>query len=155
QPLRHNVMGCAHRLMAWLLHRSAARSFVSIPAWEGTLGRLAPSRKRVEWLPVPSTLPTEVGSDRVAAIPQRLAGATGSLVVGHFGTFGVPIRRLLARTLPPLLLATENRRGLLVGRDSDAFTNDMVRQCPALAGRITATGSLLPEATAASLAACD
>jgi glycosyltransferase involved in cell wall biosynthesis len=155
QSFRHNILGCTHRLMAWLIRRASARSFVSIPAWQALLERLGPSRKQVEWLPVPSTLPTQVAPARVAVIRQRVAAHPGALVVGHFGTSGPSIAALLSASLPPLIAADGRRVGLLVGRGSESFAEELSRSNPSLRSRLIATGGLPPDETAAHLAACD
>jgi glycosyltransferase involved in cell wall biosynthesis len=152
QPPAHSVVGLVTHLMAWLVRRSAARCFVSAPAWAGRLGRIAPGGAPVEWLPVPSTLPDEVSAKDVAAARARLGA--GGAVVGHFGTFGGAIASLLWEALPPLL-RPDGRRVLLVGRRSDEFARRFGQAHPSLAGRLTATGGLSPHDAAAHLAACD
>jgi glycosyltransferase involved in cell wall biosynthesis len=152
QPPAHTLVGLVTHLMAWLVRRSAARCFVSAPAWAARLRRLAPGGAPIEWLPVPSTLPDEVSPEEAASVRARLGA--GAQVVGHFGTFGGAIASLLQDALPPLL-RSDARRVLLVGRHSEGFARQLGMSYPAFAGRVAATGGLPPHEAAAHLAACD
>jgi glycosyltransferase involved in cell wall biosynthesis len=154
QRLPHNVLGAVNHLMAALVARAAGRIFVSTPAWEKLLRRLAPGAPPVHWLPIPSNVPTRADPDAVAAVRAELGAGGGRFVIGHFGTFASIITDALAAVLPPLLTAGD-RVGLLVGRGSVAFAELLVRENPALAGRLRARGEATEEAVAANLGACD
>ena len=152
QPLTHNILGMATRLMASLVARKAERIFVSIPAWKAYLPQN--SKRRVAWLPVPSNIATTVSAETVAAIRGRVA-PNEQLILGHFGTYGRHVASLLADVLPNLLMADSQRTGLLVGKGSDAFAAGLMAERPMMRGRIVASGALDHEQTAAHLAACD
>src|SRR5262249_19749085 len=68
QPWKHQLLAHVTPQMAALLHRAAQRSWVSIPFWAHLLQRLVPNHRAIRWLPVPSTLPTEVDHARVAKV---------------------------------------------------------------------------------------
>ena len=155
QPLAHNVLGVVNRLMAALLVRSAGRIFVSIPGWASLLPVHSYGRRAVEWLPVPSNIPTAVAPQAVADLRRRLAGGRERFVVGHFGTFGEHVTTPLAAILPSLLQADPRQIGILVGRGGERFTADLIRAHPALGGRLCATGILPAGQVAVHLAACD
>jgi hypothetical protein len=155
QRLRHNLLGAVNRLMAAMVARAAERIFVSTPACTAVLGSLAPGRRAPHWLPVPSNVPTQAAAAAVLAVRAEVGGDRGRLVIGHFGTFGGPVAEQLTTALPPLLLADGARVGLLVGRGSVAFAERLVREQPALTGRLKARGDGTGEAVAASLKACD
>jgi glycosyltransferase involved in cell wall biosynthesis len=155
QPLRHNVLGAANRVMAALLLRAAERVFVSTPAWEPLLRRLAPLRESPTWLPVPSNVALEGPDEAVRAVRARLAPAPGGLVVGHFGTFGGSIAAAVTAALPPFLRADPRRVGLLIGRGSGRFAERLLADHPALAGRVHAAGGVSADAAAAHLRGCD
>jgi glycosyltransferase involved in cell wall biosynthesis len=155
QPLRHNLLGAVNRLMAWLTARSSHGLFASIPAWLDALRPFARSGTPLSWLPVPSTLPTAVDSDVVAAVRGRFASSPDCRVVGHFGTFGPLVAPMLASVLPVVLEADERRIGLLLGRGGEAFAEGILRTHPGLRGRLHARSNLLAEDVAVHLAACD
>ncbi len=155
QPWKHQLLGRVTRRMAGLVHRAAQRSWVSIPAWADLLRQLVPGQQPIQWLPVPSTLPTEAKPADVAKLRQRIAPEPGARVVGHFGTFGTPIARLLSATLPRLLRADRNYRALLVGLHSQEFRQQILKEHAMLEQRILATGPLAPEDAVNSLAASD
>jgi hypothetical protein len=155
QRLRHNLLGAVNHLMAAMVARAAERIFVSTLAWAGLLRSLTPGRRAPRWLPVPSNVPTQADAAAVNSVRAEVGGDRGRLVLGHFGTFGGPVAEQLAAALPPLLLADGARVGLLVGRGSVAFAERLVREQPALAGRLQARGDGTGEAVATSLKACD
>jgi hypothetical protein len=155
QPLRHNLLGAVNRLMAGLVARAAERVFVSTPAWEPLLGRLAPRREPPTWLPVPSNVATEADPSAVAAVRGRVSPSPGAVLLGHFGTFGGAIAAGLAAALPPLLGTSPRRAALLVGRGSEQFAARLLAAHPDLAGRVVAAGALEAAAVAAHLSACD
>jgi glycosyltransferase involved in cell wall biosynthesis len=154
QRLRHNLLGAVNHLMAGMVARAAERIFVSIAAWKTLLRRLAPGRRPMQWLPIPSNIPTRADEAAVRAVRVELGGA-GLLVIGHFGTFGGAVEKSLAAALPPLLLADACRVGLLVGRGSTAFAERLRANHPTLAGRLHARGEAAGEVAAANLKACD
>ncbi len=149
RPLRHNLIAVANRLMARLVADAADRVFVAIPAWGTRLRTLAPRGRPAEWLPVPSNLPTTADH-----APVRRAIPAGT-VIGHFGTYGGAVAELLEAALPLLLEHAPDRVVLLVGRNAERFRDRLLVRSPDLAGRVVATGVLLPELAAAHLAACD
>ena len=91
QPWRHQVLASATALMAMLVARAASVIFVSIPAWKERLRRSA-GGKRMEWLPVPSSVP--VVEDRNASAVMR-ESLKARIIVGHFGTFDDAITQSL------------------------------------------------------------
>jgi len=155
QPLRHNFLGVVTRLMAALVARSAERCFVSIPAWIPLLERLRGRRGGIDWLPVPSNLPTAADSEAVATARRRYAPESGQLLIGHFGTYGELITALLAEALPRVLASDDRRVGLLIGRRGQLARDRMAADHPELRDRLFATGELAPEEVVAHIAACD
>jgi glycosyltransferase involved in cell wall biosynthesis len=155
QRLRHNVLGTVNHVMAAMVARAAERIFVSTLVWRGLLRRLAPGRRPIHWLPVPSNVATRVDSAAVAALRTELGGGDGRRIIGHFGTFGGMNADLLMAALPPLLLADAGRLGLLVGRGSIGFAEQLVRRHSALDGRVLARGEVHADLVAAHLKACD
>src|SRR5262249_23970277 len=155
QPLRHNVLAVVTRVMAALVARSAERCFASIPAWISLLRKVRGRPDGIDWLPVPSNLPTAADPDAVADVRHRYAPRADQLLVGHFGTYGELILPLLEQALAPVLEADARRVGLLIGRRGQATRDRLASEFPGLRDRLFATGELLPEQIAAHLAACD
>ena len=155
QSPRHNLLALVTRAMASLVARAAQKIFVSIQAWEPLLTRLSFGRSRpVVWLPVPSNLPTKVCNAAVAAARAR-SSERSATIVGHFGTFGSQVAKLMEAVLPPLLMADVNRVGMLLGRGSARFANGLVQICPQLNARLIVNDDCSNERAATHLAACD
>ena len=152
RPLKHNLIAAANRLMARWVALAADRLFVTIPAWGELLRRLAPNSPPVEWLPVPSNLPTTADPAAVAAVRTSMPACT---LIGHFGTYGRWIADLLEPCLAGLLRECPDRVTLLVGRNGPAFRDEFVARHPALAGQVVATGEIAPAEAAVHLGACD
>jgi glycosyltransferase involved in cell wall biosynthesis len=104
---------------------------------------------------VPSNLPTEVDAAQVREVRLQFAPDPRTVVLGHFGTFAPAVADLLRGLLPPLLLAETNRTGLLLGRRAAHFVEDLLREYPALAGRLAVRENLPADRVAVHLAACD
>lgn len=156
QPLRHNVLGAMHLLMAGLVARAAERIFVSTPSWESRLRRVAPLARPAVWLPVPCTVAASADAASAEAIRDKALRPAGSLLIGHFGSFGAGlVPQLLGAVFPRVLKGGAGRVGLLIGRGSKAFAEKMLLEHPALAGRLLAAGELPDEGVAAHLRACD
>jgi len=155
RSLRHNVLGAVTRIMAFLTVRAAEQILVSTPAWERLLKPLAGRSCAIRWLPAPSNMPTESRSHLVAALRKEIAPQPGSLLLGHFGTYGKPETGLLRVVLPPLLLVDGLRFGVLLGRGAEDFARELVWQYPGLGGRLLARPFLSPEQISAHLTACD
>jgi hypothetical protein len=154
QALRHRLLARVQRGMAALAARAGERLFVSTPAWEPLLGRLAPGCAPV-WLPVPSNLPPAAGCAVVEEVRRSLDAGDRAVVVGHFGTFGPAISALLEEVFPALVAGDPARIGLLIGLGGEAFADRLLARYPVLRGRIRATGMLPADEIAAHLAACD
>jgi hypothetical protein len=152
QPFRHKILGLTTRLMAYFATRSAENIFVSIPAWEEFIRPFG--KKPPTWLPIPSTVATEVNVDDVTQLRSRLLGGDGALL-GCFGTYGQYTRAMLCAIIPALLGRERRRRVLLAGRGGRAFTDELVNVEPALRERVLAPGGLAAGQVGRHLAACD
>lgn len=152
--VRQNAAALVHRLMIFLLLRSAQRVWVTIPDWERLLRRYALGRDvQFGCLPIFSNVP--MASDRVRTSRIRAEFTrNGKILIGHFGTFG----SLITPLLKPILrsLAAENRYSiLLMGEHSQEFRQEMIRDEPGLGDILQATGRLPAEELSYHLAACD
>jgi glycosyltransferase involved in cell wall biosynthesis len=154
QPVRHNALALAQRLMLLLLMQSTERAFVTIPTW-GELLEAYSCGQPIEWLPIFSNIATTTDRAQTNAVREQYRRADGGVLLGHFGTYGALIRELLVQIVPPLLERDARRTFLLMGSGSEAFADSLRRSHPNLADRIPATGTLNSDALAAHLAACD
>jgi glycosyltransferase involved in cell wall biosynthesis len=143
-----NVFAVVQRVMAAILLRGATRVYYSTEAWARVLAPYGP-QAGAGVLPVPSTIPSDVPDEAIAAARTRRRGA---FVIGHFGTYGDHIGRQLVGVLPALLRRLPDARVLLAGSGSDAFA----RTLPAdVRDRVDAAGRLPGIEAAAVLRACD
>ena len=141
--LRHNFLALVNRLMALLVVRSASRIFMSILGWKGILRTLAGSGPKLEWLPVPSTMPTQVDAERVISLRMRLLRGSGNFLVGHFGTFGGHIAQELRLVVQRILIKYPAVTVLFVGRGGLHLADSLRREHSTIdASRLVATGSL-------------
>ncbi len=154
---RRHFLAAMTRLMAALVGRPARCVFTSIPGWTPYLRSLLGKRRNLQWLPVPSTMPTEVDAGRVADLRrQQLGGRERAFLIGHFGTFGGHIAHGLRVCVPEILREHPAVTFLFVGRGGAQLADELKKQHPVLdSSRLIATGPLEPEAVAEHLAACD
>ena len=155
QPAAHNALAAVNRLMALFAARSASRIFISTQAWADQVKRIARPATPIKWLPVPSTIPVQpIDACQRAAISARY-GFRGSVVVGHFGTYGRLIRASLAECIGHLAANERKCAVLLLGRNSQEFLNELLSVRPEWSERVYAAGELSPQALSHHVAACD
>jgi glycosyltransferase involved in cell wall biosynthesis len=149
------ALSIAHRLMMRDLLKASSHVYCSMPYWQKRLRPYDTRRDRpIVWLPVPSNIPV-VDDPAAAAETRRRLAPGGETIIGNFGTFAVDFRRLLHQVLPPLLADRADRVGVLIGRNSADFAEELLRSHPGLAGRLVATGGLDARAASLHLQACD
>lgn len=153
QPLKHNLLGAANRVMASLAARSARRIFISTPAWMNLVRSLAPGRARIEWLPVPSNV--VVSADRPNLDIRSAFAPDRRRLIGHFGTYGSLIAETLGDCIRALAARKNDHSILLMGRGSTEFRERLLARDPTLSGSVHATGGLNESALSRHVAACD
>jgi glycosyltransferase involved in cell wall biosynthesis len=154
QPLKHNALGVVTEGMARIVAKASERIFFSTTAWLSSLDRYARSTRKT-WLPVPSNLAENVASSAVAAVRTRLANGSGSIMIGHFGTYAPNSVELLIEVFARLLGADAGRFGLFAGRGSTSFRVQFAARNPALEQRVYAVETPCAITLSAHLAACD
>jgi len=152
QNLTHNGLAIVNRLMARSISRAATRQFASIAAWQPLLRRITGRDVNVDWLPVPSGIPVTANISASTALRARVGG--GRPVVGHFGTYGRTIQRMLAETLA-VLLTTSDCAVLLIGRDSEEARRSILARTAVDPARVAATGEVPPDEISVALSAAD
>ncbi|MGH9897359.1 MAG: glycosyltransferase family 4 protein [Pyrinomonadaceae bacterium] len=152
QPLRHNIIGAVHRVMATLICSAAKDVYVATPAWSQIL------KVPTTWLPVPSNIETDVDREEIISARARYVAtstAQDAVLIGHFGTYRRGVKKLLFDTLPQVLKNDKQRMGLLIGRGSEPVRDELLRLYPGLNGRVVATGGQPSRSVATALSACD
>ncbi len=151
-PLQHHLLARVTQRMARQIHRAAARSFVSTPAWGDWLQRLAPGQPPAAWTPVPSNLPEP---DPAAVARVRAACAPAVELLGTFCGLDPYSRSALPPLLQALLHHHPRCAAVLAGVGGEALAHDLLGRNPLLRPRLLAPGRLDPAAVAAHLAAAD
>lgn len=154
QPMKHNVLAIAQRILLALVMRSTERVFVSIPNWAERLEPLLDGQS-VTWLPIPSGVARDVGPDAPRQVRAQYSPGPDGVLLGHFGTYGRGITATLQEIMPILLRANAQRRLLLLGMGAEAYKETLANLAPDIASRVHATGPLSPEEVSAHLRACD
>ena len=154
RPAKYMLLAGVHRLMARLLVSAAQRIFVATPAWEMLVRRCAPRCTSIEWLPVPSNIPVYHNPSITAALRLRYAPPHNPLV-GHFGTYGPAISRLLIPTLQQIARQRTDVHFLLLGRRAAEFCQQLLPAEPMLAGRLHVLAETSDEAVSLHLQICD
>ncbi len=155
QKFRHNLLGHVTEFMAKTIARAANQIFVAIPSWETKIRELAPETKEITWLPIPSNIQTEVDASEVAQTRTALLGNQHNSIIGHFGTYGTLISKMLSELLPRLLAEDKRRLALLLGRNGMQFAKQLGQRHPEFADQLSAPGELSSEKVATHLKACD
>lgn len=144
------LLAAVTRVMLRVVTQGVDRVFISIPSWARHLPKHL--QERAEWRPVPSTLPAQWDATSVKTLRDELGEG---IWLGHFGTYGGALGKLMARLVPSLLQADPQWRLLLLGRGSEKFGQRLQQKHPALSGKWQARDSLAPQELAHHLAACD
>lgn len=152
---RQNLPALAHRLMSILLLHATEQVWMSVPAWEKLLKPYALGRDiAYRWLPIPSNVPACKDTASVEAVRRQYVRGN-RLLIGHFGTYGIHVAKLLE----PILCSLADRHSemiiLLMGKGSEQFRRDLIARHPGLESLVQATGALESAELASHLAACD
>jgi len=150
---KQDAVAIGHRFMTMILLRTASRVWTSIPSWEKNL-RPYQFRRRVPFstLPVPSSVPVIDDEFGISKIRHRYAER--GFLIGHFGTYGRGVAKLLMAALPVILRQGTDRTVLLLGRGGEQFRDKFVAEYPGLK-RVYATGTLSSTDISRHLSACD
>ena len=152
---RQHGAALVHRLMTVILIQAASCAYFSASEcqrrWESfTLGRRIP----LQLLPVPSNIGVKRDEARIQAIRRRYS-AEGTLLLGHFGTYGAPVLSVLEPIVYEIGREIPNQPLLLLGRGSLEFRDHLVSQCPAWEKNLHATGPLTSDELSCYVSACD
>jgi len=154
RPLRHNLLGASHRVMAVTLARSARRVFVATDSWERQLSRWLPQGSPIVCLPVVSNVPVIDDREAIAAVRRRYQAGAGP-IIGHFGTCSGGIAALLDEVVPSILDVVLEASMLLIGRGGAGYRERLLGRWPRFEGRLQAVGGLSERDASVHISACD
>jgi glycosyltransferase involved in cell wall biosynthesis len=103
---------------------------------------------------MPSNIPVIEDRAAIEAVRGRYRVGAGP-IVGHFGTYGAGIARMLDEIVPPLLDQVPGASTLLIGRASEGYRDRLLGRCARLEGRLQAIGALSDHDVSAHISACD
>jgi glycosyltransferase involved in cell wall biosynthesis len=151
----HLFTAFAQRSMARLLLDGRPAVYLSTDTWRRYLspyGREAVAGAVT--LPIPSAVP-RIDSPEAVRAARSAASAHADFVVGHFGTYGRHIERLLFSTIEDLLSSERRIAVLCTGAGSDRFVSRLLSSRPAFGGRLFGTGRVSAREVSVNLQACD
>lgn len=148
-PIKWNIAGAVHRMMARMLVASAERVLSSTAAWTPLLQPMCRQGQPILLCPVPSNIPP--CSDQKAI--DALRASHGERLVGHFGGAHDWVRDQLLHAVEAIL-EDESAKFVFIGRGSSSAGRWVADRLPHRSGRIIATGDLSSEDVAAHIAAC-
>ena len=151
--IRQSVVAAVHRKMVWTLLHAAERVWLSIPGWEPRLRPYSPSKLRMDWLPIPSSIPLAATQDSIRAVRGKLGNAP--LVIGHLGTYSSVICKMLEPIIVALLRSHPEVSFLMLGSGGDKARAAFLARSPDLSNRLFATGFLPSVELSPHLASCD
>jgi len=126
---------------------------VASARWQAMLTRLGATAP-ISWVPVPSNIPVIENEAATAKWRLRWTKASG-LLVGHFANYSDYSAERLSQIMPELLGKHDQLSLLLLGANSGELRRRLLNTNRHLAGRVHATGSLVPQDLSWVLAACD
>ena len=153
RSIRQSAAAGVHRWMIWTLLHSAERVWLSIPAWEAKLRTYAPAKLRMDWLPIPSSIPRTAAPASTRAAREKLGNPP--LLLGHLGTYSANIREMLEPTIVELLRSHPELSFVMLGAGGSEVRSALLAESPDLSSRLLATGFLPSRELSSYLAACD
>ena len=150
QPWKHDLLAVVHRLMAWIVLRSASHSFTSNAPYLDLLSRLS-SNDRISLLRLFSNVPFDKTGNEAKKARMRLGERSN--VVGIFSSFTSEITALLEETLPAVL-EHSGCQIFLIGPGS-RFIEQFSRSHPKFKHRFHTSGRVNALEAGPYLQACD
>ena len=152
QSRKHDMLAIVHRIMAWIVLRSADFVFTSTDCHQTLLRQLAPSSLEVGTLRICSNIPFNTSTDGVSQAPLEKP-ANPHFTVGVFSSFAREICDLFEPILP-CVLENPSIRVVLIG-PARSFVDSLMTRFPGLAGRITSTGHVQASTAGPYFQNCD
>ena len=150
QLWRHMLLAVVHRIMAWLILRSARHSFTSTDRYLSLLRRLGPSQASIRILRLCSNVPLDKYSNGASGKGKEVRRAAA---VGVFSSFGREICELLEPTIA-CILQNPQITVVLIG-PAELFFQTLLLRYPMCADRMTTTGRLHVSEVGSHMRPCD
>ncbi len=138
--IRQSAAAGVHRWMVSTLLHAAERVWLSIPAWESKLRMYAPAKLRMDWLPIPSSIPHTATPESACAVREKLGNPP--LLLGHLGTYSPVIREMLEPTIVELLRSYLELSFVMLGSGGSEVRSVLLARAPDLSSRLYAAGFL-------------
>ena len=151
--IRQSAAAGVHRWMVWTLLHAAERVWLSIPVWESKLRMYAPANLRMDWLPIPSSIPRMATPESARAVREKLGNP--GLLLGHLGTYSPVIREMLEPVIIELLRSHAELSFVMLGSGGSEVRSALLAESTDLSSRLLATGFLPSGELSPHLAACD
>jgi len=151
QPLKHSLLAAVHRVMAWIVLRSASKSFTSIDSYRTLLLRLAPPRASVGFMRLFSNVPYNSSLNDPDGCQFEMVKTGPTL--GMFSSFGSDICALLDANLPDVL-ENSSANVLLVGPGAN-FIQKFTQRFPQFKDRLFTTGRVSALSAGSYIQSCD
>ena len=151
--IRQSAAAGVHRWMVWTLLHAAERVWLSIPGWESKLRTYAPANLRMDWLPIPSSIPRIATPESTRAVREKLGNPP--LLLGHLGTYSPVIREMLEPAIIELLRSHPELSFVMLGSGGSEVRSALLAESTDLSSRLLATGFLPSGELSPHLAACD
>jgi glycosyltransferase involved in cell wall biosynthesis len=139
QRLRHTLLAVVHRMMAWVILRSARHSFTSTDLHLALLRTLGKDQESISLLRICSNIPTESYVSNGIA-PREREHSRGLFTVGIFSNFNASLREVLAPAIGAILQNPQIE--LLLLGPGESFREELTKKFPHAADRIKTTGRL-------------
>jgi glycosyltransferase involved in cell wall biosynthesis len=155
-PLHHNLIAFANRWMLRSILSNPNRIYLSTTAWQSLVRRYSRRGQNAVCLPIPSNIPGTPQPEAATIRESFTASDPQAVVIGHFGTFGGEIRRLVIETMHRLLARSTNVKVALIGRGATSASTDLLLNLPAdLSGHVHSLENASEDKIAAWIQACD
>ena len=152
QRLRHGLLAIVHRVMAWVILRSARHSFTSTDPYLALLRTLGNDDTPISMLRICSNIPQESYHSEGPPARQETS-SSGLFKVGIFSSFGAELSEFLEPVIACLLENPEIEVALL--GPGESLRKSIAEQHPETAGRVESTGRLHVSEIAQHMRRCD
>jgi glycosyltransferase involved in cell wall biosynthesis len=150
-PLRHRVLAAVTKRMCSLIARRADYCFASTAAYGDALRPFVREGVPIEWLPVPSNIPTQVNPQIARVVKERLTANCNGPLIGHFASYSPLLRSFVEKAA----WRFPEWRFVFIGRGSVDFCNELVSNGVLSHKQGIASGDIPHDEVSCWIDACD